>query len=102
MWNDFGPKSSIASLMKVPARLEELPHDVRRVVEESGIGVRSRDGHGIRPDLPSAVRADDPVGVEERELRVARDRIQVAAPGGREGWTGLPGFPPAGEGRRVP
>src|SRR2546425_10081674 len=60
-------------------RLEEFLHEVRGVVEEAAVRVRPRDGHGLRSDLAPAVRADDPVRIEERELRMAGHRVQVPA-----------------------
>src|SRR3989304_1825239 len=40
---------------------------------------RAGDGHRVRTDLPSPVRADDPVRVEEREVPVARNGVDVPA-----------------------
>ena len=56
-------------------------HQVRGVVKEAAVRVRPRDRDRVRSDLAPAVRADDPVRIEERELRVAGHRVQV--PGGK-------------------
>ena len=58
---------------------EESRCEVLGIIEETAIGVRPGDRDRIRPDLSPPVRADDPVRIEERELRVPRDRVDVAA-----------------------
>ena len=62
----------------VPDRaFEQLLHRLRRIVEESVVGVRSGNRDRVGADLPPSVRSDDPVRVEERELGVARNRVDV-------------------------
>src|SRR3989454_3888623 len=59
--------------------LEQFLHGLRRVIEESVVRVRTRDRDRIGTDLPPSVRADDPVRVKERELRMPRDGVDVPA-----------------------
>ena len=58
---------------------EEFRREFLGIIEETAIRVRPGDRDRIRPDLPPSVRADDPVRIEERELRVPRDRVDVPA-----------------------